>query len=371
MLSEKTKAFIAKARKVHGDKYDYSLVNYTRAKDKITINCRTHGAFDQRACNHLEGRGCRRCMALNSLAINNSDAPMLFFAKAKDVHGDLYIYDKSRYAGAHRKITIGCKVHGYFEQRANTHLRGGGCPECGRERTLSAWQGKAARSFVSRAREVHGEKYDYSQSHYVKAKRKVKIICKMHGLFEQTPDGHLHGSGCPSCGGVASCKERHERAVSDFIDRAVSVHGDKYDYSNTKYINSSVKIQVICRKHGAFTQSPHNHLSGNGCPLCLWDRDQKTCLYIMQTTGMVKVGISIEPERRLRQQNNSQTFTSALAKVWELPNFSEAYRLERLVHESLNKFNANLSGFDGATEWFMVTVDEAIAAVTMVMSELS
>lgn len=117
--------------------------------------------------------------------------------------------------------------------------------------------------FISKAINIHGDVYDYSQVEYVNMKTKVKIICSEHGVFEQTPDKHLHGRcGCPICAG------NQKSNSSDFIKKSLAVHGDVYDYSLVEYINNRTSVNIICSVHGVFQQLPFNHLTGKGCPKC-------------------------------------------------------------------------------------------------------
>lgn len=117
--------------------------------------------------------------------------------------------------------------------------------------------------FIKKAREVHGNKYDYSKVKYVNNHTNVCIICPEHGEFWQRPDNHLNGKGCPKCGieNISSTKE-------EFINKAREVHGDKYDYSKVKYVGALKKVCIICPKHGEFKQTPNSHLGGKGCPRC-------------------------------------------------------------------------------------------------------
>jgi very-short-patch-repair endonuclease len=116
--------------------------------------------------------------------------------------------------------------------------------------------------FINSAKKIHGETYDYSQVLYKNSKRNINIICEIHGVFEQTPTRHLSGDGCPKCnGGVKITKE-------DFIIKANKIHEDTYDYSLVNYINSSTKVNIICNIHGIFSMRPNNHLNGQKCPLC-------------------------------------------------------------------------------------------------------
>ena len=121
--------------------------------------------------------------------------------------------------------------------------------------------------FIDRARAVHGDKYGYTFSVYLSTHTKVSIHCPEHGMFEQSPNNHLNGYGCTSCGSLTSIKSRTKKQ-SHFINQAIVIHGDKYDYSKVDYVNNKTKIIIICPEHGVFEQSPNCHLSGNGCPGC-------------------------------------------------------------------------------------------------------
>lgn len=127
--------------------------------------------------------------------------------------------------------------------------------------------------FIRRAREIHGDKYDYSKAQYVNAKTKIAIICPSHGIFEQIPDKHLRGAGCPMCKA-----DKRRLTQEEFIKRASFTHNNFYDYSMVCYKDNESKTTIICPIHGAFEQRPHNHLKGQGCPLCARD-NSKSLIY--------------------------------------------------------------------------------------------
>lgn len=138
--------------------------------------------------------------------------------------------------------------------------------------------------FIERAKAVHGDKYDYSKVKYIDAKTKIHIICPKHGEFWQSPPKHLLGQGCKECG-----KDKISKAVSltteEFIERAKTVHGEKYDYSKTDLEQRDEKgrICIICPIHGEFWQEPRVHLQNSGCKLCA-----KTKKIKMQTKSTEK-----------------------------------------------------------------------------------
>ena len=121
---------------------------------------------------------------------------------------------------------------------------------------------KSNDEFIREAQLIHHNRYDYSKVEYINNKTKVCIVCPEHGEFWQTPSDHLNGKGCPQCAGNVRC----DKAM--FVEKAKSIHNDRYDYSKVEYVNAHTKVCIICPEHGEFWQTPNNHLNGNGCPLC-------------------------------------------------------------------------------------------------------
>ena len=258
---KKTKEeFIKEARKVHGDKYDYSKIEYVNNSTKVKIICRKHGEFWQTPSNHLNGKGCQKC--------GGSYVPTTeeWIASANKVHNGKYNYSKVEYIDSNTKVCIICPEHGEFWQEAKSHLSGRGCKKCANEAT-----GERRRSsksdFIKKSREVHGDKYDYSKVKYVNSATKVCIICSKHGEFLQTPSNHTQGQDCPMCANESNGDSKRY-SKEDFIIKAREQHGDKYDYSKVKYEKSNIKVCIICSEHGEFKQTPNNHLRGQGCPKC-------------------------------------------------------------------------------------------------------
>lgn len=122
-------------------------------------------------------------------------------------------------------------------------------------------------SFIEKAKQVHGEKYDYSKVIYTNNRNKIQIICPTHGEFNQRPCNHLLGRGCHKCKNEVIAKSKTKTKI-DFLTEVKKIHGDKYDYSKTEYVNTKNKVTIICLKHGEFKQLPDNHLKGKGCPMC-------------------------------------------------------------------------------------------------------
>lgn len=254
--------FLTKAKEKFGDKYDYSQVRYTDSQEKVIITCPVHGEYSQTPVAHLRSdHGCPLCGYKNGGDVQREDTET-FVKKAIDRHGDAYDYSQVAYVSSLLPVKIRCKRHDLiFEQTAASHIRGSGCSLCGDEAAalkrvisqsefeerlralnppydfsqavyrnnhtkvklicpkhgefyatpvgiLSANTGCAncagnvphtTESFIVKAREIHGDLYDYSKVNYVNSGTKVTIICRQHGEFKQRAAGHLRGYGCTKC----------------------------------------------------------------------------------------------------------------------------------------------------------------------------
>ena len=182
-----TEEFIKKAHEVHGDKYDYSKVEYINSQTKVCIICPEHGEFWQTPNAHIhQKQGCSYCCGKK---LNTQE----FIQKSFKIHGKKYDYSKVDYVNAHTKVCIICPEHGEFWQTPNKHLLNANCPKCVNQYspTTEEW--------IERAKEVHGDKYDYSKVEYINCNTPVCVICPKHGEFFIYPNNHLKGNGCPKC----------------------------------------------------------------------------------------------------------------------------------------------------------------------------
>jgi hypothetical protein len=183
-----TERFIERARLIHENKFDYSKVNYIHNSLKLTIICPEHGEFEQLPSSHLQGVDCKKCAAISRTATLKE-----FIEKANVVHSNKYIYDSVNYINNRIKVVITCPIHGYFEQTPNNHLRGTTCMKCSGKTVFNT------KDFIEKAAQIHNNKYDYSQVTYLNGDDKINIICPIHGVFVQSPSGHLNKQGCPDC----------------------------------------------------------------------------------------------------------------------------------------------------------------------------
>lgn len=203
--------FIRRAKGIHGDKYDYSKVEYVNSETKVTLICPVHGEFLVRPSDHIHSKiGCVKC----SGRYRNTKSE--FIEKARKIYGDKYDYSNVEYVNSKTKVCIICheksvlgEEHGEFWQRPNDHLSGYSCPKCGKNYvpTTEEW--------IMMAKWIHGSRYDYSKVNYIDAHKKVCIICPIHGEFWQTPSNHLNGCNCPDCN--SDSKSKMEENIHEIL----------------------------------------------------------------------------------------------------------------------------------------------------------
>ena len=245
-----TEEFIAEARAVHGEKYDYSQTKYVNVNTKVKIICPVCGLFEQYPNAHTKKRcGCKNCSKTAKKTTKS------FIEAARKVHGDKYSYEKTVYTSSENPVTITCKRHGDFSQRPDDHLQGKGCNPCSRNMM-------SREEFIAKATKVHNGRYTYEHVVYEGTAVKVTITCCDHGDFDQMPLRHLEGSGCQKCRG-------YNRTTEEFVAALEKVHGvGTYDYSEVIFVTVNEKIYIICPKHGGFWQLASRHLRGCGCRKC-------------------------------------------------------------------------------------------------------
>lgn len=123
------------------------------------------------------------------------------------------------------------------------------------------------KQFIERSKKIHNGRYDYSMVEYKNSSTKVNIICPEHGFFDQIPNNHLKGAICKRCSDIKKgIKLRVPK--EHFFKTAKEVHGETYDYSKVEYIDNNTKVEIICKVHGSFYQTPYSHLNGSKCRKC-------------------------------------------------------------------------------------------------------
>lgn len=316
-----TFSFLERARKIHGNYYDYSKTKYTGVKNRVKIICPKHGDFFQRPDDHLRGKGCKKC----SFEKRRKFPPEKVLEKMRKIHEGYYDYSLSSFTNLSSRIKIICPKHGIFVSTVRNHLAGKKCRKCSHE----ILRKKAFEQFVESAKKIHGKKYSYVYSENFSRKKNLEILCPKHGKFRISKKFHLAGKGCPKCvkfphdtienfedfvslanslhgnsytyeyfenfspnfririfckkhGYFSStvknhlydlercpfCKRHTRKNTKFFVEEAKLIHGNYYDYSLVEYVNNRTPVKIRCRKHGIFFKKPYNHLAGEGCPKC-------------------------------------------------------------------------------------------------------
>ena len=256
--------YIEKAIKVHGDKFDYSLLKgfipAHKANEKIPIICKKHGVFYQDRSNHLKGNGCPKCQRENMFITTEE-----FIRRSNIVHNNKYDYSMVKYERNNKKVPIICPIHGQFEQAPVLHMTvGNGCPKC-KIITIANKRRLTLDQFIERSRAIHGDKYDYSKvvlGDGATRKQHVTIICPIHGEFKQQPAKHMDGDNCPKCSG------KYQMTTEEFKETIRDIYGDKYDLSRTKYTRKDGKCIIGCPVHGFVKNSIESLRRGAGCNKC-------------------------------------------------------------------------------------------------------
>jgi hypothetical protein len=325
-----TEEFINKSKQIHGNRYDYSKVEYINNRTKVCIICPVHGEFWQTPKNHLKGQGCNKC-AIKYRADKLRLTKEYFINKAISIHGTKYDYSKVEYIGINDKVCIICPEHGEFWQTPSMHLNGCGCPQCANNIKLTTEQ------FIQRAKEMHGNKYDYSKTEYKNAQTKVCIICPVHGEFWQKPTDHLNTNGCEKCG-IERRAEYRTYKLNDFITKAQETHGNKYDYSKVEYYRSNDKVRIKCPIHGEFMQTATEHIQGSGCPKCSIIQskaEDEIVSYIKQINSNIRI---IQRERTILNRKEIDIYLPDYKIGIEYDGLAwhnEKYKIDKNYH--LNK----------------------------------
>jgi Zn ribbon nucleic-acid-binding protein len=248
-------SFIFKSNIIHNNFYDYSESVYIGSKKKLTIICPKHGKFEQQAYDHINGRGCIKCGFEKTTNLKRLTKEK-FVKRANAIHNNKYDYSLVNYKNNGILITIKCNLGHIFEQTPGSHLNGHGCSKCAGNKIITTNQ------YIERAKEVHKDAFDYSRAKYINSNTKLEVICKNKHILYIRPHDHLRGTGCSICGG------NKKLTTDQFIESAKKAHGNLFDYSKSNYIGRANKIEIICKIHGSFFQSPYSHISGHGCPKC-------------------------------------------------------------------------------------------------------
>ncbi len=312
--------------------------------------------------------------------------------RIQEVHKDRYTYNNFVFLNMKENSWITCSIHGNFSQSIGGHLRGSGCPKCGRIEANNKKR-KTTNQFIEESKIVHGYKYNYDDTEYIDSETKVKIFCnKCDTLFYQKPGNHLNGKGCSICygnkkktteefkqqaleiygdsynyneanyinaytkvkvkcnickqdfivapakhinarTGCPKCFGTHRKTTNQFIEESKIVHGDKYNYSKVDYINYNTKVKIRCNNCLTyFIQTPGSHLTGNGCKSCCkigFNPNKKAILYYICIDELYyKIGIT---NRTIEARFGKDYSRIRIVKEWNYEIGQDAYDKEQLI----------------------------------------
>ena len=267
-----TEVFISRAKQIHCDNTGYPLYEYTRSvyvksSQKLIITCKIHGDFEQTPSQHINGNRCGKC---NGKGRSLNDFKLM---SQKKFGEDMFDYSKAIFVNMHTRLTLICKKGHEFNTEPEVHLREGslgGCVDCAKS-LCKERKSYTQQEWIELASNKHNKLYNYEKVKYISSQKNITIICPLHGDFEQTPASHLRGAGCNKCAINKKIKIRLYKK-DDFVkifEECSIVHSNKYTYSNIFRKNGYLFIEIICKKHGTFSQRYDHHKRGHGCFKCI------------------------------------------------------------------------------------------------------
>ena len=258
------------------------------------------------AKNNIEELVCVPCGESSGFVDNRPPKPtqdektLEFIEKAREKNPYFNNYDYSwvEYEACNKEVKIWCKIHlEFFLKKPTRHLCGNGCNGCSKERSAN-FHRSSNEQFIEKAKQVHGDSFNYSLVVYEHSKKDVKIqCCACLTIFLMRPNNHLQGSGCPECAkGIRAEVMRkfaldRRKTIEQFIEESKQVHGDEFDYSLVTYVDALTPVKITCSQGHIFEQTPNNHLNGNGCDECLHIR--QSILFTLTTQEFVKKATSL------------------------------------------------------------------------------
>ena len=269
-LIEAQNKFIERAMFIHGEKYDYTNVIYKNARTSVKLKCNLCSNYwfvvpYSHAKPNNTGSGCPYCAGFFRTTED-------FIKASKLIHGSKYDYSNVIYKNAKSKVKIFCIKHQRYWLTTwhSFVINGHGCSKCGAEVNKPSVE-----SIIAKFEKVHDKKYDYKNFLVWNGwHSKIEVLCKFHVnySFYPTPASHFYGlSGCDLCNNIQKSL-RQIKSTEEFIFDAVFIHGNLYDYTNSKYIGERKNISIFCKVHGNFNQRAGHHVRGSGCTECRNDK---------------------------------------------------------------------------------------------------
>lgn len=242
-----------------------------------------------------------------------------------------------------------------------------------------AYKKRTLEEFIVESEKVHGKIYDYSNSVYIKSTIKIDILCKKHGEFSIFPQHHLRGGVCPFCNTNNSRLNKEE-----FVKRSINIHGNKYDYFHTNYKNNATKVNILCKSHGEFLQTPQNHLCGQGCPKCAKEATRNISwgysswgdcgikskrfdsfkVYVIECYNnyerFIKIGKTFNTIDNRFDNSIKMPYSWDIVKIYEGSPI-DMCNLEKKLHKTFKELKYNpILPFDGSKECFYIQIKDKL-----------
>lgn len=234
------------------------------------------------------------------MSAHNKSNSEEFINKANNIHKNSYDYCLVKYIKNTIKIKIKCLIHGEFDQTPKNHLKGSGCKKCGKNKSINSRK-LTTTAFILKAKKFHNDKYDYSNIIINGVRNKIRIICPIHGEFNQQAEKHLYGHGCKRCT-IINNIHFTKMSNDEFISKSKETHGNIYNYDTSKYNGSKELIEIFCKKHGKFQQSAGSHMAGSGCPHCSQSHGEKEISKILNL-----LNINFVSQKKFKECLNEKT----------------------------------------------------------------
>lgn len=208
-----------------------------------------------------------------------------YVTKLKNKFGDKYDYSKVVYNGCLEDITIICKKHGDVTQKPTSFFKNG-CRQCAIE-NANKKKLLGTENYIKKCINKFGNKYDYSKINYVNHKTLITIGCNKHGYYDVSPTSFIQNGGCKFCS-YELLHEKFKHTKEEFVNKAIKIHGNKYNYDNVIYYNNSTNVSIRCNIHGNFDIPPNEHLKGTGCPKCRVSKKEREIYNFLVSLGFIE-----------------------------------------------------------------------------------
>ncbi len=310
-----TAEWIAKATIIHGDRYDYSKVEYRGAKAPVTVVCRVHGSWSCDPSNHTHKnypKGCPVCGGSKRKTTED------FVRDACGIHGDLYGYSEAKYVNAHTALTIICKEHGAFQQTPTSHLSGASCPKCATNAKFQLVRNESLSSIKKRLSDKTDGNVSIIEESFTNINAEATFTCNVHGQFRRVVNLALYRpNSCIQCFHESDKSNRHDqqraekKLFSMLLDSDVSI--ERFDFKGAK----KTTVVLNCLKHGKWTASWTVATQSHGrCPKCSYETS------IPQRTQSIT---------KHHEQTRSSRWSSYLAKFKEIHGDQYDYSRAKFV----------------------------------------